>query len=243
MPRTVPEARHHCTNAIRNGEGFTIDIRHERLPRFDSEEFDERLFLRHLLINVLHLLISRHDIGLNYASIVRQGILCEEHKLAARVQMQHLVSVIFPKVGAGVPGSISCSCKCESLDEYDSRVEVACTVNGPLAARPNDIEFNPTGNVVNHSRLGHVGFASLLSCLRELRRSEITAQQFREVVQPNSLSKAYFKSNDDVIVVFTEAAKQAMAMLNIVFDPDTIQTIASRTPAGGQHVEITMPPL
>ena len=31
-----PEARLHFTNAIRNGEGFTIDIGHERLPRFDS---------------------------------------------------------------------------------------------------------------------------------------------------------------------------------------------------------------
>ena len=29
--RIPPEARHHFTNAIRNGEGFTIDIRHERL--------------------------------------------------------------------------------------------------------------------------------------------------------------------------------------------------------------------
>ena len=67
--RIPPEARHHFTNAIRNGEGFTIDIRHERLLRFDSEEFDERRIL-HLLINVLHLLISRHDIGLNYANVV-----------------------------------------------------------------------------------------------------------------------------------------------------------------------------
>ena len=62
-------------------------------------------------------------------------------------------------------------------------------------------------------------------------------------MQPNSLSKVYFKSNDDAIVAFTEAAKQAMAMLNIVFDLDTIQTSASRTPAGGQHVELTIPPL
>ena len=46
---------------------------HERLQRFDSEDFDECQFL-HLLINVLHLLISLHDIGLNYASIVRQGM-------------------------------------------------------------------------------------------------------------------------------------------------------------------------
>ena len=243
--RIPPEARHHFTNAIRNGEGFTIDIRHERLPRFDSEEFDERQFL-HILINVLHHLISRHDIGLNYASIVRQGILCEENKLellAERVQMQYLVSVIFPTGGTSVQGSIRCSCKCESLDGYDSRVEVACTVNGPLAARPNDIEFSPTGNVVFRSRLGTVGFASLLSCLREMRRSESTVQHFREVVQPNSLSKAYFKSNDDAIVAFTEAAKQAMAMLNIAFDPDTIQASASRAQAGGQHVELTIPPL
>ena len=157
-----PEARSQSTNAIRNGEAFTIDIRHERLPRFYSEDFDERQFL-HLLINVLHILISRHDIGLNYASIVLQGILCEANKLerlAARVEMQYLVSVIFPAGGPGVPGtagSIRCSCKCESLDEYDSRVEVACTVSCPLAAQPNDIEFNPTGNVSYRSSLGHVG--------------------------------------------------------------------------------------
>ena len=79
-----------------------------------------------------------------------------------------------------------------------------------MARAPNDIEFNQTGNVVYHSRLGHVGFALLLSCFREMRCSEIRAQleQFSEVVQPNSLSKAYFKSNDDAIVAFTEAAKQ-----------------------------------
>ena len=120
MPRTVPDS----ARSAPPGEGFTIDIRHERLPRFDSEEFDERQFL-HLLINVLRLFISSHDIGLNYASIVRQGIVCEENKLellAARVQMQYLVSVIFPTGGTGFPGGIRCSCKCESLDEYDSRV-------------------------------------------------------------------------------------------------------------------------
>ena len=158
-------------NAIRNGEGFTIDIRHERLPRFDSEEFDERQFL-HLLINVLHLLISSHDIGLNYASIVGQGILCEENKLkllAARVQMQYLVSLIFPIGGTGVLGSIRCSCKCESLDEYDSRAEVACTVNGPLAARQNDIEFNPTGSIVRQGRLA-AGAPSAVPACRGLAR-------------------------------------------------------------------------
>ena len=63
--RIPPEARHHFTNVNLNGEGFAIDIRHrdERLQRFDSEESDKRMFL-HLLINVLHLLISHHDIGL-----------------------------------------------------------------------------------------------------------------------------------------------------------------------------------
>ena len=42
-----------------------------------------------------------------------------------------------------------------------------------------------------------------------MSHSEITEQQFREVVQPNSLSKACFKSNDDsdAIVAFTEAAR------------------------------------
>ena len=222
------------------------------MPRFDSEEFDERQFL-HLLINVLRLFISSHDIGLNYASIVRQGILCEENKLellAARVQMQYLVSVIFPAGGPGVPGtagSIRCSCKCESLDEYDSRVEVACTVSCPLAAQPNDIEFNPTGNVSYRSSLGHVGFASLLSCLREIRRSEITSQQFREVVQPNSLNKAYLKSNDDAIVAFTEAAKQAMAraMLNLATLRST-RTPYKRVliePHLAANMSITIPPL
>ena len=45
--RIGPEARAEFTNAIRNGEGFrvTVDIRHNSLPRFDSEDFDESQFL------------------------------------------------------------------------------------------------------------------------------------------------------------------------------------------------------
>ena len=88
--------------------------------------------------------------------------------------MQYLVSVISPTCGPGVPGSIRCSCKCESLDEYDSRVEVASTVNGPLAlGRTISSSTQVTQRVVYCSSLGHVGIASLLSCLREMRRSEL----------------------------------------------------------------------
>ena len=109
--RFPPEACHYFINAICNGEGFTIDIRHERLPRFDSEDFDERQ-IQHLLINVEHLLISHHDIGLNHASIVRREYSAKKANwpgAAAQVKMQYLVSVIFPKGGPGVPGSIRCS--------------------------------------------------------------------------------------------------------------------------------------
>ena len=83
-------------NAIRNGEGFTVDIRHDSLPRFDSEDFDERQFLS-VLINVLHLLISRHDIGLDYAAILCDRIRCGENKLQQLTpRIQYLVSVLSP---------------------------------------------------------------------------------------------------------------------------------------------------
>ena len=136
MLRIGPEGRADFINAIRNDEGFTVDIRHDSLPRFDSEDFDESQFLS-VLINVLHLLISHRDIGLDYAAIVRDGIGCEENKLKRLAAgMQYLVSVMFPTswahatdasvpgtctcvplhmctvCQANVPGSIECVCKC-----------------------------------------------------------------------------------------------------------------------------------
>ena len=57
------------------------------------------------IINVLHLFISRTEIGLDYVAIVNYGIKCTDNKIN---EGRYLVSFMLPTTD----GSIMCACKC-----------------------------------------------------------------------------------------------------------------------------------
>ena len=103
---------------------------------------------------------------LDYAAVVHDGIRRWENKLQQlEMVMQYLVSasVLFPTNGAH-GCRIKCVCKCALLGDFETWVEdtSGCTVNGSLAPQPNEIEFNPTGNISNCCSLGPLSDTSAL---------------------------------------------------------------------------------
>jgi len=245
---TVPaELLPHIINDIRTGQGFTIDILHEPMPRIGSVQFDERHFLA-VLINVLHRLMSLLEIGLDYPTIVRHGILCEENKLEPFLgSTLYQVSITFP-MGPRIDnvdyGWIKCVCRCESLFNvgYQSRIQVVCTVNSCLPSRPKDVQFSPTGNAIYRSGLGDVGFFTILSCLHDLDAVERVEQTFRVVEQPNSLMASQLILGwhpKDAALAFVETVKQCMAIENIKFDLDS--TIVPNFSQTVNRVEFEIP--
>ena len=88
-------------DAISNGIGITVNIRHACLPRIDSEGF------------------------YNYAAIVRNRVRCGENRLERLpAGVQYHMPVIFPIEDAVYRDNVfKYACKCESTDYVESRVD------------------------------------------------------------------------------------------------------------------------
>jgi hypothetical protein len=221
--------------AICDGHGFNIDIAisYYHSFQFGRRDWDEGEFVS-ILTNVLHLLISSHKIGLDYASIVGAGIECMECR---REENKFGVTVSLPTAEAGVPGSIQCACACV-ISRNMARVDVTCILHGTLPTLPNEYQFQPTGNVATRAFLGQVGYLSLLAMIQNVSQIDTKTDEtaFRVDMQ------AWERSLDYPTIgrAFEEAVVQGLAVNNVPHAA-VHHIIASQNPVE-LKVVVTVPP-
>lgn len=236
-----PKEWYNLREAICDGGCFIIWIGIPRFHKFQPinspiDEWSEDHLLS-ILINVLHLLISRHDIGLDYAAIVGFGIECTENQ---RAGLKYEVTVTFPTITAGAPGSIRCACVCViSLGLV--QVDVTCIVHGQLPALPKEYEFQRTGTSATLSYLGSVGHLSLLSCIKTVHETSMDTDDavFRHALQPRSAFEGVSQEPDSIGRAFQEVTVQCLAVLNIDYDPRTVLRVVSGN--AGDAVKVVIP--
>ena len=108
------EEREDFRAALSDGEGFILKInRPFSCLRFGPDVFNSVAEIEFLLdlINVLHLVLSRHDIMVDAAEILRSGIECTGIQLDPNMQWIYLVNVNFPTQH----GSIKFACACRTI--------------------------------------------------------------------------------------------------------------------------------
>jgi hypothetical protein len=215
------EEREDFRAALSDGEGFIVKInRPFSCLRFGPDVFNsvaENEFLIDL-INVLHLVLSRHDIMVDAAEILRSGIECTGIQLDPNMPWIYLVNVNFPTQH----GSIKFACACRTIGRGHECVhaDVTATVLGQLSPLPKEIELRTTGNVHKQSGLGSTGYLLVVNMLRKLednlRRNPGDptgcTEQFQIEAQPGSCVLKSTRSR--VLPAITEVMKQACAINN-----------------------------
>ena len=229
--------------AISDGRGFVVHIQipsdHDFQTMHPTQEWHELNFLP-LLINVLHLLICTHNIGLDYAAIVDLGIKCSEYK---REGSRYRVTVTFPTLStAAVSGSIRCACMCEiSSDLHLAKVDATCVLHGDLPVLQPQFVFQPTGNIAISACLGTVGYLSLLNLLK--RVLEVGTREEETAFRLEMLHGSELKDNSTHIQstgrAFAEAVVQCLAILNFIHPP--VQHKVSRGDLGDVRVVVEVP--
>jgi hypothetical protein len=168
------------------------------------------------IINVLHLFISRTEIGLDYVAIVNHGIKCTDNKINVG---RYLLSFMLPTTD----DSITCACKCPiergAYFQPDCILEVACTVIGRLPPRPAEMKYGLTGDVAERSGLFDVGYFSEMYRRIVLRKSCVESIAKIRTVANESVLR--FEEHD-IGQALTESTRQICSIFNFPLDDQSM---------------------
>jgi hypothetical protein len=171
------------------------------------------------LINVLHLIFIRHNLGMAYHLIVQfaSGVQCTNNYVE---DGKYCVRVILPTDG----GSIACDCECTFVEDglvHDPvcMVKVGCIMIGRLPPLAAPKEFDLNGDVSKRSCLHDIGYSSVVK--RMFRLCSTNRQPICESkTQFRTVSTTDFRSTPQIVSfqALAAVAIQASSICNITSD-------------------------